>query len=90
MQSGEIQKFVKYYKMNVERCLKTMAMDPKCVKPCSEKPIFEFGKGCTANCSLNAEKVLTQSERHVILYSFIYLDQGGERQDNNLHPDVRE
>ena len=61
-------------------------MDKHCQASCSERPIYEFSKGCSAHCALNAETVLSQAERHVILYSMIYV----EFENKNLHPDVRE
>ena len=73
--------------MSIEKCLKSMAMDASCKGWCSERPIEDFGtQDCTAHCGLNAETVLTQAERHVILYSMIYVEYG----NLNLHPDVRE
>ena len=86
-ESGELQQFLQHYKMSIEKCLKTMAMDPECQHKCSEKVIHEFGGSkCKARCEKNAIRALSQTERQVILYSMIYVVQ-----DNaNLHPDVRE
>ena len=73
--------------MSIEKCLKSMAMDAQCKGWCSERPIEDFGvQDCTTYCGINAETVLTQAERHVILYSMIYVEYG----NLNLHPDVRE
>jgi len=58
--AGELQQFVVCYKMSVERCLKTMAMDPLCTFGCSERPIYELGgNSCTKRCQINATKALT-------------------------------
>ena len=64
-----------------------MAMDEDCTQECSEKKnISGFGNDCEARCSLNSETTLSQAQRHVILYSMIYI----EHENKNLHPDVRE
>ena len=85
--SADLKLFLQQYKMNIEKCLKSMAMEESCQAECSERPIYEFGgPGCSSRCALNAETALSQSERHVILYSMIYVDF----ENKNLHPNVRE
>ena len=60
--------------MNIEKCLKAMAMDKDCMQNCSEKKIYHFGEQkCNACCKMNAERALTFSERQVILFSMIYV-----------------
>ena len=47
-ESGELQLFLKNYRMNIDKCLKSMAMDEECKMGCSERKIYEFGKDCEA------------------------------------------
>lgn len=95
-ESGPLKIFLVNYRMTIERCLKTMAMDSNCQADCSERVIHEFGLApkCTALCSLNAQKSLTKIERHVILYSMVYVSNSKKDERGNpiqnMHPDVRE
>ena len=53
-ESGELQTFLQSYQMNIENCLKAMAMDPECTNMCFDKNIHEFGgRGCNARCDMN-------------------------------------
>ena len=55
-ESGPLKIFLVSYKMTIERCLKTMAMDRNCENDCSEENIHLFGDPahCQAKCGLNA------------------------------------
>ena len=83
-ESGLLQIFLMNYKLRIDDCLKAFSMDPRCTKGCFTKPIFEFGQHCSAKCSKNAERSLTQTERTVILFSMIYVER------DDLDPDTRE
>ena len=69
-----------------------MAMDKDCVNQCCELKIEEFGENCRAKCSVNAQRSLTQIERHVILYSMVYVSSKNTRGEpiQNMDPNVRE
>lgn len=60
-ESGPLKIFLVSYRMTIERCLKTMAMDKDCMSDCSEKEIHTFGDAshCMAQCGLNAQRSLT-------------------------------
>ena len=42
--AAKLKEFLITYEMTIEKCLKSLAMDPACQKACSEKPIHEFGQ----------------------------------------------
>lgn len=86
-QAGLLQQFLQNYRMKLDKLLKAFSMDENCQNKCATKDMKHFGmqaQGCQARCKLNMERVLTQAERTVILYSMIYVER------ENLHPDVRE
>ena len=82
----DLKNFLITYEMTIEKCLKSMAMDPDCNVGCSEiEFIDDFGgKGCKSKCKKNSLRALSETERHVILYSMLYVP------NYNTHPDVRE
>lgn len=73
--------------MSIEKCLKTIAMDPNCVNKCTSRYITDFGLNpCKAKCKARSKRTLTETERQIILYSMMYFDD----ENKNTHPDVRE
>ena len=86
-ESGELQQFLQCYRMDIETCLKTFAMMEACQHSCSEQDINTFGlaNGCKAGCAQAMTRTLSAAERHVILFSMIYVVD-----ETELKPNVRE